>query len=80
MRGRLFAGRLYSGRLFGAPADAGIDVEDVVVRHYGGGMNGFCIGRRTELVHPRRVEHRPANLDDDDLLALVAAMVTAIGS
>lgn len=80
MRSRLFAGRLYSGRLFGAQAAPGIDEPEVIVRHYGGGMNGFGIGPRTEIIRPRRSLHIKTHDDDDDLIALVAAMATAISA
>lgn len=79
MRGRLYAGRLYAGMLFGAQSP-GIDTPDVVVRHYGGGMNGWAPGPTTEVVKPRRVEHAVFICDDDDLLALVPAFVAAIGA
>ena len=80
MRGRLFAGRLYAGMLYGAQAAPGIDEPDTIVRHYGGGMNGFAPGPATEVIKPRRVEHRAFMLDDDDLMALVPAFVMAITS
>lgn len=74
MRGRLFAGRLYAGRQFGA--QAAVDAPDDVIRHYGGGMNGGA--PVVEVIRPRRIELPPRHDDDDDLLALVFAMATAI--